>query len=78
MTIAPDAPSVFCCVAARENCGRGAIYNFLCGLAPDVAGLAAEGREGAGPGLQAADAIVDFARGSVPVDAAVFFFQERG
>ncbi len=46
-------------------------------LAPKVAGLPAERGVRAGPRSETAHAIVDFLRGAIPVDAAVFFFQKR-
>src|SRR5712692_8980886 len=44
-------------------------------LGPDMAGLAAKRSISAGPGSEAAHAVVDFMRRPIPVDAAVLFFQ---
>src|SRR3989442_10682212 len=47
----------------------------LCGAAPDVAEVSTKGGECAGPGLEAADAVVDLPCGQRPVDAPVLLLQ---
>src|SRR5712692_5070564 len=46
-------------------------------LAPDLTGLAAKGGVRARPGSKAAHAIEIFGSGKIPINAAVFFFQDR-
>src|SRR5215510_8485770 len=46
-------------------------------LAPKMAGLTPKCGVSAGPGREAAHAVVDFLRRAIPVDATVFFFEDR-
>src|SRR5712692_1932253 len=61
----------------EQGAGHGLRTFLRHRLAPDLTGLAAKGGVRARPGGKTAHAMENFASGTIPSDAAVFFFQDR-
>src|SRR6202034_2666440 len=59
----------------QDGAGRATARDWLERLAPNSASFSAKGREAPGPGLLAADAVVDCSRGERPIDSAVFLLE---
>src|SRR5690348_15536804 len=63
----------------REGWGIKRFFEQRCGLGhrfgPQVASLAAKCRVSAGPGSEAAHAVINFLCGEIPVDAAILFLE---